>query len=117
MFQLTKEEGDSLRFQIGISKREGRCGRCSLPYAFTENGVAMLSSVLNSERAIHVNIQIMRIFTKLREMLASNKELATRLDEMEKKYDSQFKGVFDAIRQLYPVRGIATCFTHTYLGA
>src|SRR4030066_705636 len=100
MFQLAKEEGDSLRFQIGISKTEGRGGRRSLPYAFTENGVAMLSSVLNSERAIHVNIQIMRTFTKLREMLASNKELAKRLDEMEKKYDSQFKGVFDAIRQL-----------------
>jgi len=98
MFQLAKEEGDSLRFQIGISKTEGRGGRRFLPYAFTENGVAMLSSVLNSERAIHVNIQIMRTFTKLREMLASNKELAKRLDEMEKKYDSQFKGVLKEMK-------------------
>ena len=97
MFQLSKEELASLRFHFGTSTRGGRR---YLPYAFTENGVAMLSSVLNSERAIHVNIQIMRTFTKLREMLASNKELAKRLDEMEKKYDSQFKGVFDAIRQL-----------------
>ena len=97
MFQLSKEELASLRFHFGTSTRGGRR---YLPYAFTENGVAMLSSVLNSERAIHVNIQIMRTFTKLREMLASNKELAKRLDEMEKKYDSQFKGVFYAIRQL-----------------
>src|SRR3972149_8492853 len=100
MFQLTKEEADSLIFQIGISKTEGRGGRRFLPYAFTENGVAMLSSVLNSERAMHVNIQIMRTFTKLREMLASNKELAKKLDNLEKKYDTQFKVVFDAIRQL-----------------
>ena len=71
-----------------------------LPSAFTEQGVAMLSSVLNSERAINVNIAIMRAFVKLREMLATHKDLAKKLDEMEKKYDSQFKVVFDAIRQL-----------------
>ncbi len=100
MFQLTMEEADSLRFQIGISKTTGRGGRRYLPYAFTENGVAMLSSVLNSERAIHVNIQIMRTFTKLREMLATHKDLQKKIAEMEKKYDHQFKMVFDAIRQL-----------------
>ena len=70
------------------------------PYAFTENGVAMLSSVLNSERAITVNIQIMRTFTKLRELLTTHKELKQKLNKMEKKYDHQFKIVFDAIRQL-----------------
>ena len=67
---------------------------------FTEQGVAMLSGILKSPRAVQANIAIMRAFVRLREMLASNKELAKRLDEMEKKYDSQFKGVFDAIRQL-----------------
>src|SRR4030066_572313 len=103
MFQLTKEEADSLIFQIGISKTEGRGGRRFLPYAFTENGVAMLSSVLNSERGIHVNIQIMRTFTKLREMLATHKELAHKLAELEGKierHDDEIKAVFDAIRGL-----------------
>lgn len=71
-----------------------------LPYAFTENGVAMLSSVLNSERAIAVNVQIMRTFTKLREMLTTHRELRQKIEEMEKKYDYQFKVVFDAIKQL-----------------
>jgi len=75
-------------------------GRRYVPYAFTEQGVAMLSSVLNSDRAVDVNIQIMRTFVKLREMIASHKDLAKRLDELEKKYDVQFKMVFDAIRQL-----------------
>jgi predicted restriction endonuclease len=100
MFQLTKEEAESLIFQIGISKKKGRGGRRHLPYAFTQEGVAMLSGVLNSERAIKVNVEIMRTFVRLREMLASNKELARRLDELEKKYDKQFKLVFDAIREL-----------------
>jgi hypothetical protein len=68
------------------------------PYAFTENGMAMLSSVLNSDRAIAVNIQIMRIFTRLRKLLADHQELARRLDDLEKKYDKQFAVVFDAIR-------------------
>ena len=72
----------------------------SLPYAFTEQDVAMFSSVLNSERAIKVNIEIMRAFVRLRQILASNKELAKRLDALEKKYDAQFKVVFDAMRQL-----------------
>jgi|SRR3989304_7105447 len=97
MFQLTKEEFDNLRFHFGTSSWGGQR---YLPYAFTENGVAMLSSVLNSKRAIHVNIQIMRTFTKIREMLATHKELRQKIDKMEKKYDHQFKIVFDAIRQL-----------------
>ena len=71
-----------------------------LPLAFTEHGIAMLSSVLNSDRAIAVNIEIMRTFVRLRQWLTSNKDLAKRLDELEMKYDLQFKGVFDAIRQL-----------------
>jgi len=100
MFQLTKEEADSLRFQIGMSKTIGRGGRRYLPYAFTEQGVAMLSSVLNSKRAVQVNIAIIRAFVKLREMLATHKDLARKLEEMEKKYDAQFNVVFDAIRQL-----------------
>ena len=70
------------------------------PYAFTEHGILMLSSVLNSERAVQVNIEIMRTFVKLREMLASHRDLALKLAEIEKKYDAQFKVVFDAIREL-----------------
>lgn len=105
MFQLTPEEAENLRCQIGTSKK-GRGGRRYLPYVFTEQGVAMLSTVLNSERAILVNIEIMRAFVKLRQMLASNAELSRRLDELETKYDKQFKVVFEAIRQLMaePVR-------------
>jgi len=72
----------------------------SAPYAFTEQGVAMLSSVLNSDRAITINIQIMRAFVKLRQILSAHKELAKKLEELENKYDSQFKIVFDAIRQM-----------------
>lgn len=99
MFQLTPDEAESLRFQIGTSNK-GRGGRRYLPYVFTEQGVAMLSSVLNSERAITVNIEIMRAFVKFRQLLVSNTELARRLDELESKYDKQFKIVFVAIRQL-----------------
>ncbi len=99
MFQLTKEEYAALlRCQIGTLKR-GR-HRKYFPHAFTENGVAMLSSVLNSKRAIQVNIQIMRTFTKIREMLATHNELKQKIEEMEKKYDYQFKVVFDAIKLL-----------------
>jgi len=100
MFQLSKEEAESLRFQIGMSKEAGRGGRRYLPYVFTEQGVAMLSSVLSSDRAVKVNIEIMRAFVKLRQMLASNAELARKLNDLEKKYDAQFRVVFDAIRQL-----------------
>lgn len=106
MFQLTREEADSLRFQIGMSKPAGRGGRRYLPYAFTEQGVAMLSSVLNSKRSIEVNVQIMRAFVRLRAMIASNKELARKLEALEKKYDAQFKVVFDAIRELMSPAGI-----------
>ncbi len=97
MFQLTKEEFKNLIFQFGTSSWGGTR---KLPFAFTENGVAMLSSVLNSKRAIQVNVQIMRTFTKIREMLATHKELKQKIEEMEKKYDYQFKVVFDAIKQL-----------------
>jgi hypothetical protein len=100
MFQLTQDEFDFLRSQSVISNPEGRGGRRYLPYAFTEQGVAMLSSVLRSDRAIHVNIEIMRAFVRLRRMLASHKELAQKLAALEKKYDSQFRVVFDAIREL-----------------
>lgn len=99
MFQLTKEEMDNWKSQFVISNND-KMGLRKRPYAFTENGVAMLSSVLNSERAIAVNIQIMRTFTKLRELLVTNKELRQKIEEMEKKYDHQFKIVFDAIRCL-----------------
>ena len=99
MFQLTVEEADGLRFQIETSKPV-RGGRRYRPYAFTEQGVAMLSSVLRSSRAVQVNIAIMRAFVRLRELLLTNADLARKLDAMEKKYDSQFKVVFDALRQL-----------------
>lgn len=100
MFQLNADETTSLTFQIGISKPSGRGGRRHLPYVFTEQGIAMLSSVLRSKRAVQVNISIMRTFVKLREMISSNKDLARKLEDLEKKYDMQFKVVFDAIRQL-----------------
>jgi hypothetical protein len=107
MFELTADEFESLRCHFGTSNlrsqivtSKGRGGRRYNPLAFTEQGVAMLSSVLRSQRAVQVNIAIMRAFVKLREMLASNHDLARRLDEMEKKYDAQFKVVFDAIRQM-----------------
>lgn len=100
MFQVTAQEYASLIFHFGISKNSGRGGTRHFPYAFTEQGVAMLSSVLRSRRAIEVNIMIMRAFVKLRSILASHGELAAKLEELEKKYDAQFKIVFDAIRQL-----------------
>lgn len=98
MLQLTQREWDNLRCQIGASNLHG--GRRYLPYAFTELGVAMLSSVLGSERAIEVNIHIMRAFVKLRKILSSHKELAHKIAEMEKQYDYQFAVVFDAIKKL-----------------
>jgi uncharacterized protein YjcR len=102
MFQRSTSEAQQLVSQNVIPHRKYFGG--SLPYAFTEQGVAMLSSVLNSERAIHVNIEIMRAFVRLRKILASHAELARKLEELEKKYDSQFKVVFDAIRQLMAPR-------------
>ncbi|MGI8432734.1 MAG: ORF6N domain-containing protein [Chthoniobacterales bacterium] len=98
MFQLDSAEWEGLKYQIGTSKRGGI--RRALPYAFTEQGVAMLSSVLRSPRAVQVNIAIMRTFVRLRELLLSNTDLARKLGELEKKYDVQFRIVFDAIRQL-----------------
>ena len=98
MFQLTEEEFENLRYHFGTSSQWG--GRRYPPYAFTEQGVAMLSSVLHSRRAIQVNIEIMRAFVRLRRILASHADLARKLDGLEKKYDAQFKVVFDAIREL-----------------
>ena len=101
VFQLTAEEAQNLIFQIGRSK--GRGGRRHLPYAFTEQGVAMLSSVLQSERAVKINIAIMRAFVKLREMLETNRELARKFLELEQrvgKHDEEITAILEAIRQL-----------------
>jgi len=98
MFQLSQEEFDNLKSQIVISSWGGL--RRATPYAFTEQGVAMLSSVLRSKRAVMVNVEIMRAFVRLRQMLAANADLASKLAALEKKYDAQFKVVFDAIREL-----------------
>ena len=100
MFQLTPEDVERLRSQFATLKAGRGQHRKYRPYVFTEQGVAMLSSVLHSERAIQVNIAIMRAFVQLREMIGSNKGLARRLNELEKKYDSQFRVVFEAIREL-----------------
>ena len=99
MFRLTVHEAESLRSQIVTSKPR-RGGRRTAPYAFTEQGVAMLSSVLRGSRAVRVNIAIMRAFIRLRVMLASNADLARKLDALEKKYDARFEVVFQAIRDL-----------------
>ncbi len=103
MYQLAQEEFDSLRSHFATIKTGRGKHRKYLPYAFTEQGIAMLSSVLNSDRAIEVNIQIMRAFVKLREMIISHKDLARKLNELEKKYDGQFQIVFEAIRQIIEV--------------
>jgi len=107
MFQLTKEEfaelkseidASNLRSQIATARSHG--GRRYLPHAFTEHGAIMAANVLNSERAVRASVEVVRTFVRLRQMLASNAELARKLEELEKKYDRQFKVVFDAIRQL-----------------
>jgi hypothetical protein len=98
MPQLAEKRLENLRCQFGISSQYG--GRRYLPYASTEQGVAMLSGVLRSPRAVQVNIEIMRAFVRLRQILASHAELSRRLDELEEKYDRQFQVVFEAIRQL-----------------
>jgi hypothetical protein len=103
MFQLTKEDADSLTFQTGMSKTERRGGRRYLPYAFTEQGVAMLSSVLKSERAIQVNVAIMRAFVRFREALSTSKVLAQKLAELEKRmasHDKNIRTLFQALREL-----------------
>lgn len=99
MFELTIKESKPLRCQIGTLEGKGKHSKY-LPMAFTEQGVAMLSSVLNSKRAIQVNIQIMRAFTKLRTMLSSHEDLRKQVEAMEEKYDRQFRIVFEAIKQL-----------------
>jgi hypothetical protein len=99
MFQINKDEYDSLRFQFETSKRGGRR---YLPYVFTENGVAMLSSVLKSKTAVRVNIQIMRTFTKLREFLLTHKEFAQKLNQLERKYewhDRQIQAIFERMKE------------------
>ncbi|MBI4765496.1 MAG: ORF6N domain-containing protein [Deltaproteobacteria bacterium] len=101
MFQLSQEEFESLRSQIVISKGKG--GRRYLPYVFTEQGVAMLSSVLNSQRAIEVNITIMRVFVRLRQIMVTHRVLAEKLGELEERiqdHDEQITDIFEAIRQL-----------------
>jgi hypothetical protein len=101
MFQLTAEETKSLIFQFGISKGRGR--RRHFPYAFTEQGVAMLSSVLNSKRAVKVNIAIMRAFVKLRQILTTSRDLARKFSELERrvgKHDAEITAIIEAIRQL-----------------
>jgi phage regulator Rha-like protein len=102
MFRLTKAELDSLRSHFATLKKGSKRGKHVkyLPYVFTQEGVAMLSSVLNSERAIQVNIAIMRAFVQLRRMVLSNKDLRRKIEEMERKYDKQFAIVFQAIKQL-----------------
>jgi ORF6N domain len=102
MFQVSGEEAKHLRSQFVISKGR-RGGRRYLPYVFTEQGVAMLSSVLNSDRAVEINIQIMRAFVRLREMILSNKDLARKLHALERKlesHDAHIRSLFEAIRQL-----------------
>jgi hypothetical protein len=101
MFQLSVTEGRDLRYQSGTSNPgAGRGGRRYRPYAFTEQGVAMLSSVLRSPRAIAVNVEIMRAFVRLRELISSHADLAAKIAKLEKKYDRRFRVVFEAIRQL-----------------
>jgi len=109
MFQITREDARNLRFQFGTSSLHDKSaqgvarvwgGRRTLPYAFTEQGVAMLSGILNSPRAILVNVAIMRAFVKLRRLLNTHADLARKLDALERKYDAQFRVVFDAIREL-----------------
>jgi len=102
MFPITEQEFANLRSQIVTSSLTPRNwgGRRTAPYAFTEQGVAMLSSVLKSDRAVQVNVEIMRAFVRLRDLVGHNREMARRLNDLESKYDRQFKVVFDAIREL-----------------
>jgi phage regulator Rha-like protein len=100
MFQLKPREMQFLKFQSGTSSRTNHGGRRYKPYAFTEHGVAMLSSVLHSDRAVQVNIAIMRAFLQLRAMLATHEDLRRKINEMEKRYDSKFHAVFSTLRQM-----------------
>jgi 3'-phosphoadenosine 5'-phosphosulfate sulfotransferase (PAPS reductase)/FAD synthetase len=106
MFQLIREEYELLRSQFATLETGRGKHRKYMPYVFTEQGVAMLSSVLNSDRAVQVNIAIIRTFVKLREMIETNKDLAKKLDQLERKFhqhDENFKAVFEAIRQLMAI--------------
>jgi len=107
MFQLTKEEKDEVVTNCDHLKRLKFSP--TLPHAFTEHGAIMLATILNSPIAVQASIQVVRAFVRLRQMLASNADLARKLDTLERKYDAQFKVVFDAIRQLYPVREHLLC--------
>jgi hypothetical protein len=100
MFRLTAKEHVRLIFQTGIAKPLGRGGTRYLPYAFTEQGVAMLSSVLRGERAVQVNIAIMRAFVELRRAVATHEELRKRIEQLERRYDAKFEIVFGAIKQM-----------------
>ncbi len=100
MFQLTKEELEDWRSQIVTSNPAAKMGLRRRPYAFTEHGVLMLSSVLRSRRAVQVNIEIMRAFVRLRRLVAGRPEIVARLDELERRYDARFRTVFEAIRRL-----------------
>ena len=102
MFRMSGDETENLRSQFVISSSWG--GRRTLPYAFTEQGVAMLSSVLRSRRATRVNVEIMRAFVALRRMLSSHADLVRKIDELEERYDAQFRVVFKAIRGLLDPR-------------
>ena len=105
MFQITEIEQEVLKCQLGISSSDAKSwgGRRHRPYAFTEQGVAMLSSVLRSKKAALVNIEIMRAFVQTRKLITSNTDLAEKIIKLESKYDSQFKIVFDAIKQLMQI--------------
>jgi len=116
MFQLNSKELNNLRSQFVTSSWGGRR---YLPYVFTELGVAMLSSVLNSERAIEVNIQIMRVFTKLREMMISHKDLKRKIEDLERRFqdhDKKIIQIFDAIRQMMAVPDQAGPYKRSKIG-
>jgi hypothetical protein len=100
MFQLTADEHDALRSQIATLKTGRGQHRKYRPFVFTEHGAIMAASVLNSSQAIEMSVYVVRAFVRLRELLATHKDLARKLDDLEKKYDDQFRVVFDAIRQL-----------------
>jgi len=102
MFELIEDENRALRSQ-NVTLKRGQHSKY-LPFAFTEQGVAMLSSVLNSDRSIQVNIMIMRAFTQLRQMLSTHEELKRKIEAMERKYDHQFRVVFEAIKQLIDIK-------------
>ena len=111
MFQLTQTEAESLRSQNVILKTGRGLHSKYLPYAFTQEGVAMLSSVLNGDRAIQTNIAIMRTFVKLRELMTSHRDLASKIDALERRYDAQFRVVFNNIRELIKAKPAKLCAT------